>query len=71
MDVKPNKENLTLLTQHIYHLSDATKAYLDLTKTNYKYITDSDAHLLTDISEKINFLEVDELTPAEIIKNLK
>jgi len=52
---------------------------LELSKTateenkqgNYKYITDSDAHLLTDISEKINFLEVNELTPAEIIKILK
>ena len=37
----------------------------------YKYISDSDAHLLTDISEKVNFLEVDEITPAEIIKILK
>lgn len=37
----------------------------------YKYISDSDAHILTDISEKVNFLEVGEITPAEIIKNLK
>ena len=37
----------------------------------YKYITDSDAHTLTNISEKINFLEVPEITVDEIIKNLK
>lgn len=36
-----------------------------------KYISDSDAHYLTDIAEKINFLEVNEITPAEIIKILK
>ena len=35
----------------------------------YKYITDSDAHTLTDISEKVNFLELDEISVAEIIKN--
>lgn len=37
----------------------------------YRYISDSDAHVLTDISEKVNFLELDEITPAEIIKKLK
>ena len=37
----------------------------------YKYISDSDAHLLTDISEKMNYLELDEITPDEIIKKLK
>lgn len=37
----------------------------------YKYISDTDAHILTDISEKINFLEMEEITPAEIIKKLK
>ena len=52
---------------------------LELSKTakdtdrisGYKYISDTDAHILTDISEKINFLELDEITPAEIIKKLK
>lgn len=37
----------------------------------YKYITDSDAHYLTDISEKVNFLEIDEITVEEILKKLK
>ena len=37
----------------------------------YKYISDSDAHTLTDISEKVNFLDVEEVTPVEIIKKLK
>ena len=37
----------------------------------YKYISGSDAHTLTDISEKMNFLEVREITPAEIIEKLK
>lgn len=37
----------------------------------YNYITDSDAHVLTDISERVNFLEVNEITPQEIIKKLK
>ena len=36
----------------------------------YKYIVDSDAHRLTDISEKINFMEVGEITVGEIIKKL-
>ena len=36
----------------------------------YKYIINSDAHILTDIAEKENFLEVNELTPLEIIKKL-
>lgn len=37
----------------------------------YKYITDSDAHILTNISEKNNFLELPEITPAKIIDFLK
>ncbi len=37
----------------------------------YKYISDSDAHTLTDISEKVNFLELKEISAVEIIKNLK
>lgn len=37
----------------------------------YKYISDSDAHILTDISEKVNFLELDEISVGEIIKKLK
>ncbi len=37
----------------------------------YKYIKDSDAHILTNISEKVNFLEVNEITVDEILKKLK
>lgn len=37
----------------------------------YKYITDSDAHILVSISEKVNFLEVEEISVGEIIKKLK
>ena len=37
----------------------------------YKYISDSDAHTLVNIAEKVNFLEVDEISPEEIIKKLK
>lgn len=37
----------------------------------YKYITNSDAHTLTDISEKVNFLEVEEINIQEILKKLK
>ena len=37
----------------------------------YKYISDSDAHILTDISEKVKFLELEEVSPVEIIKKLK
>lgn len=37
----------------------------------YKYITDSDAHILTDISERTNFLELEEITVEEILKKLK
>jgi hypothetical protein len=48
LNVKPNKENLTLLTQHVYPLSDATKSYLDLTKTKHKYITDDQLNELCD-----------------------
>lgn len=44
----------------------------DLKKdTKYKYITNSDAHTLTDISEKVNFLEVEEISIEEILKKLK
>lgn len=48
LSVKPDKENITLLSQYVYPLSDATKAYLDLTKTNYKYITDDQLNELCD-----------------------
>ena len=37
----------------------------------YQYITDSDAHTLTNISEKVNFLDIAEITVDEIIKKLK
>ncbi|MBE7055004.1 MAG: phosphoesterase [Ruminococcaceae bacterium] len=37
----------------------------------YKYITDSDAHILTDIAEKSSFLEVNEISVDEILKNLR
>lgn len=37
----------------------------------YKYVSDSDAHILTDISEKINFLELSEITAEEILKILR
>ncbi len=40
-------------------------------KKRYKYITNSDAHYLTDISEKVNFLELEELSVKEIINYLK
>lgn len=39
--------------------------------TKYKYITNSDAHTLTDISEKVNFIEVEEINIEEILKKLK
>ena len=38
---------------------------------SYKYISDSDAHYLTDIAEKSSFLELDEITTLEILKKLK
>lgn len=37
----------------------------------YKYISDSDAHNLTDIAEKSSFLEVEEITIGEILKKLR
>lgn len=37
----------------------------------YKYITNSDAHYLTDISEKENFLEIEEISVENIINILK
>ena len=37
----------------------------------YNYISDSDAYLLTDIAEKVNFLEVNDITSAERIKKVK
>lgn len=37
----------------------------------YNYITSSDAHILTDISEKINFLELSEISAQEILKKLR
>ena len=37
----------------------------------YRYITSSDAHYLTDISEKTNYLELESINAEEIIKKLK
>lgn len=37
----------------------------------YKYITNSDAHFLTDISEKQSFLEIEEISVESIINKLK
>lgn len=39
--------------------------------TRYKYITNSDAHILTNISEKTNFLELEEVTVEKILNKLK
>lgn len=40
-------------------------------KKNYKIITDSDAHYLGNINERINSLELDCLKPENIINSLK
>lgn len=37
----------------------------------YTYIADSDAHYLTDISEKINYLELEDKNLEEIIEKLR
>ncbi len=37
----------------------------------YKYISDSDAHNLISIAEKVNFLDIDKVSVEEIIKKLK
>ena len=37
----------------------------------YRYITSSDAHYLTDIAEKTNYLELESISADEIIKKLK
>ena len=47
------------------------RADLMIEDDGYKYISDSDAHNLISIAEKVNFLEVDEISVEEIIKNLK
>ena len=48
------------------------KAPDDFSKEDcYKYIVDSDAHYLTDISEKKNYLELEKRTIEEILKNLR
>lgn len=59
------------------HLSFSTlelsrKAPDDFLKEDcYKYIVDSDAHYLTDISEKKNYMELEERTIEEILKKLR
>ena len=40
-------------------------------KEKYNCITDSDAHYLTDISEKVNYLELGEKKMSEILKKLR
>ena len=47
------------------------KADVMIEDDGYKYISDSDAHNLVNIAEKVNFLEVDEISVSEIIKKLK
>ena len=37
----------------------------------YRSVSDSDAHRLEDISERVNFLELDECTPEAVIKWLR
>lgn len=47
------------------------KAPPDFLRDNkYKYISDSDAHTLTDISEKVNYLELEEKSVSAVIKKL-
>ena len=41
------------------------------TDNSYKYIKDSDAHRLTDISEKVNYIELEEKSIEEILKKLR
>lgn len=43
----------------------------DFYKKKYTCITDSDAHYLTDISEKVNYLELCEKNLSEILKKLR
>ena len=52
-------------------LETADKNTAENADKRYKYITNSDAHYLTDISEKENFLEVEEITAECIINKLK
>lgn len=48
LDVKLDKENVTLLGNYVYPLSDTTKDQLDLAKTSYKYLTDDQLNELCD-----------------------
>ena len=52
-------------------LETADKSTAENSDKRYKYITNSDAHYLTDIAEKENFIEVEEITAREIINYLK
>ena len=52
-------------------LETADKKTAENGDKRYRYITNSDAHYLTDISEKVNFIEVDEISIGEIINKLK
>ena len=47
------------------------RASIMIEDDGYKYISDSDAHNLVNIAEKVNFLEVEEISVEEIIKFLK
>ncbi len=52
-------------------LETADKITAENADKKYKYITNSDAHYLTDISEKTNYLEVEEISVEEILNKLK
>ena len=52
-------------------LETADKKTAEEGDKDYKYVTNSDAHYLTDISEKVNFLEVENISIEEIINILK
>ncbi len=47
------------------------RANLLIEDDGYKYISDSDAHNLVSISEKVNCIEVDAITVDEILKKLR
>ena len=47
------------------------QADLIIEDDGYKYISDSDAHNLISIAEKVNFLDLCEISVSEIINKLK
>lgn len=58
-------DDLSFSTLELSNKADGYKR-----EEKYKYISNSDAHYLTDISEKINFLETEEISVKEILKKL-